>query len=345
MKLLRTFASAVSMAFAVTLLMTSCCSSLAHLVDPRDAVPHATIRYAPPAARYEVGTEHAMWRDDARNRTVPITIYHPLHAGGALPLVIFSHGIGEDRDSYSYLGRYLAARGWMVVHVTHYGTDKSVLQQGYLKLYRATKNPENWRARALDVSFVLDRLERGDAAPLIGAPIDFKRVAVAGHSAGAYTAFAVAGLQLTGGNFRDRRVGSIVAISMPKLNGVVAPNGYDAVTIPVLDLTGTCDTSLLYRTFPRDRRVPFESTHNDNQLLITIEGVSHDVTSAELGAGADPKQLGRQSQISMIVEAFIDATLQNDDAARRWLYDGGAVAPDVAVERRGGAAPVQSRSK
>ena len=83
------------------------------------------------------------------------------------------------------------------------GTDRAVLERGYRHLYRAVKQKENWVNRPLDVTFVLDRL---------GA----KEAAIVGHSAGAFTAFAVAGLRMNDGTLRDRRIRAAVAMSMPR---------------------------------------------------------------------------------------------------------------------------------
>jgi predicted dienelactone hydrolase len=185
------------------------------------------------------------------------------------PVVIFSHGIGEDRDSYVYFGRALAAFGFIVVHLTHAGTDKAVLKKGYWKLYKATKQPEHWRNRPFDVSFVIDQLiKRPD--------IDADRIAVAGHSAGAFTAFVLAGVRGPNGeSARDDRVRAIVAMSMPRIDGL----SYDDIRVPALNITGTCDSSIIYRTRPKDRRIPFEQTHSLHQYLVTIEGVNHNTFS------------------------------------------------------------------
>lgn len=222
-----------------------------------------------PSSSYAVQESSAVWRDERRSRDVPVRIYAPAGAIGHLPVVIFSHGIGEDRDSYTYFGRALAAAGFIVVHPTHAGTDKAILRRGYWKLYQATKNPENWRNRPFDVSFVIDQLStRPD--------IDMNRIAVAGHSAGAFSAFAVAGARGPNGESAlDERVRAIIAMSMPNIDGL----SYEDIRVPALNMTGTCDSSLIYRTGPRDRRVPFEQAHAPNQYLVTIEGVNHNTFS------------------------------------------------------------------
>lgn len=276
------------------------------------SLPKMPAKSAPlpiPAVADGVTEERHVWHDARRQRDVPVTLYLPPQPRTKSPVVIFSHGIGEDRDSYTYLGRGLAARGFLTVHITHAGTDKAVLKRGYRALYRAVKQKENWIARPLDVTFVLDQLAtRADA--------DLARVAVVGHSAGAFTAFAVAGLRTAeGATMRDPRVKVIVPMSMPKMDGVVGPDGYDAIDIPVLNLTGTRDTSLIYRTFPRHRRIPFESTHATRQFLITLQGVTHNTFSNVTDRHHD--------LIVELTAAFLRAWLNDDEAARAWFAEAG----------------------
>ncbi|HUR80268.1 MAG TPA: alpha/beta fold hydrolase [Thermoanaerobaculia bacterium] len=281
----------------------ACCASLPKLPAKRTAFP------APRAIRDAVPERSEIWHDAKRNRDVPVKIY-----GDSGPIVIFSHGIGEDRDSYAFLGRALARHGFRAVHITHAGTDRAVLKRGYRFLYRAVKQKENWVNRPLDVSFVLDKL---------GA----KEAAIAGHSAGAFTAFALAGLRMTDGSLRDPRIKAAVAMSMPRIDGAVAPGGYDAVEIPVLSLTGTCDTSLLYRTFPRHRRIPFEQAHD--AYLVTIDRVNHD-TFVE-----------GDERVTAITIAFLRAWMMNDADARAWFEESGSAeigGVRISVERKREAA-------
>ena len=232
---------------------------------------------------------------------------------GSHPVVIVSHGIGENRDSYEYLGRALAAAGFLAVHVTHAGTDREVLEKGYLHLYRAVKQKENWVNRTLDISFVLDQLASDPRA-------DLGRVAVAGHSAGAFTAFSIAGLRVTGEEaaLRDERVKVIVPMSMPRMDDIVPPGGYDAIDTPVLNITGTCDASLLYRTFPSHRRLPFEDTRGTGHYLVTLERVNHDTFSS---TSDDP----HHALIADITIAFLRGFLLEDAGARQWFDDAGSM--------------------
>jgi predicted dienelactone hydrolase len=220
-------------------------------------------------------------------------------------VVIFSHGIGEDRDSYAWLGRALAEHGYVAVHVTHAGTDKAMLRRGWWQLYKATQQRENWIRRPRDVSAVIDELAKRD-------DVDMSRIAVAGHSAGAFTALAIAGMQAgSGESFRDPRVKAAVAMSMPKLGDVIPPGGYDTIAIPVLHMTGTRDWSLVWRTLPRDRRIPFERTHATRQYLVTLRGVGHNTFSNE----NEPAH----ALMARLVIDFLDAELNGRDWSPRDL--------------------------
>lgn len=114
----------------------ACCASLPRMPPKRIAFPS----FAP--TTNEVTERSEIWHDEKRNRDVPVKIY-----GDRGPVVIVSHGIGEDRDSYAYLGRALARHGFRAVHITHAGTDRAMLERGYRHLYRAVKQKENWVAR------------------------------------------------------------------------------------------------------------------------------------------------------------------------------------------------------
>lgn len=68
------------------------------------------------------------WFDEDRERAVPIRLYQPCEATVTTPspLIIFSHGIGQSRLCYSYLGLYWASHGLASLHVQHVGSDRSI---------------------------------------------------------------------------------------------------------------------------------------------------------------------------------------------------------------------------
>lgn len=307
----RSVSSLVAAIFA-----SACCTSLPRVPSKQWPEPNAT------HSASEVTVTTASWNDARRNRAVPVRIYTPV-GQSSHPVVLFSHGIGEDRDSYRYLGEALAASGFTAVHITHAGTDRAMLERGYRHLYRAVKQKENWLNRVIDVSFVLDQLASNPRA-------DLGRVAVAGHSAGAFTAFAAGGLRTAeGSTLRDPRVKVIVPISMPRLEGIVPSDGYDGIHIPVLNMTGTCDASLLYRTLPRHRRAPFEQTAATGHYLVTIEGANHD-TFSRVSDRHHPL-------VATLMTWFLRGFLLGDPDARAWFDSAGRATvsgTELTVERK-----------
>ena len=134
------------------------------------------------------------WNDAARSRSVPAKLYLPTapYKPGALPLVVFSHGIGGSRDGYSYLGSYFAANGYASLHVQHVGSDRQLWFGNPLSLvFRLTQAAQEVEAldRVKDVKFALSRL----LAEPVGSSINAQRLVAAGHSYGANTTMLLAG--------------------------------------------------------------------------------------------------------------------------------------------------------
>src|SRR3954453_8460143 len=87
------------------------------------------------------------WVDSKRGRPVPVKIYFPQSGPGPFPVILFSHGMGGNRDGYEYLGRHWASHGYVSVHVQHLGSDNSVWGHtpwhGMEKMMRAATNAQN----------------------------------------------------------------------------------------------------------------------------------------------------------------------------------------------------------
>lgn len=272
-----------------------------------------------PPVSGELQTGTAELLDSARSRTIPIRI-RALASIGKAPIVVLSHGMGESRETSDWLAEEWAGRGYFVVSLTHAGSDRTVLEeQGILGIIAATKDPETWRNRPLDVTVVLDAIERRDPAVPMVERADMNRVAVAGHSAGAFTAAALAGLPEGDiARLADRRVDAIIAMSMPKLGEVVPAHAWSRIDVPALHVTGTLDFSIQYLTFPRHRRVPWENAAaRGDQYLVTLCGATHSTYS-----NPEPESDGRGRRLHRAVRGitslFLDAYLRGDgNAAER----------------------------
>lgn len=292
--------------------------------------------------------------DSSRGRRVPVRIYRPAgEAERALPLVVFSPGLGASREAYGYLGTNLAGRGFMVAMLTHPGSD-SVAWRAGLRADRgnwvpaALDDPANLENRPQDVSFVIDRLTRA------GSPfrVDPSRIGVAGHSFGASTAMAVGGMKVDLGDtagsprsFTDPRVGAVVAMS-PQGTGTmgIAPGAWDGFETPVMLLTGTRDQAPGGRP-TRWRRTAFDQISSADRYLVTLIGATHltfggrGAVTAEKGAGTDHSvsdylgdlrealPAGARSRthhvrvIDALVCAFFDNYLNDRDEAGNWLRE------------------------
>ncbi|RYP33185.1 hypothetical protein DL766_003617 [Monosporascus sp. MC13-8B] len=115
-------------------------------------------------------------------------------AGDGLAIVLLSHGLGPSNwlsslDGYAPLAEFWAAHGFVVVQPTH-------LDSAFLG--GAGDAPAGreffWRSRARDLGRVLDELDAVEAAvPGLAGRLDRARVAVAGHSFGAWAASVLLG--------------------------------------------------------------------------------------------------------------------------------------------------------
>ena len=105
------------------------------------------------------------------------------------PLVVLSHGTGGSAIMMMWLGKHLAAHGYIAAAVNHHGNtaaEKAMEPQGFL-LY--------WE-RARDLSLVIDSVL---ADPLFRDKVDTDSIGAAGFSLGGFTV-----IELAGGRFNQR---------------------------------------------------------------------------------------------------------------------------------------------
>jgi predicted dienelactone hydrolase len=286
------------------------------------------------AADSKVGTIDEDWVDAARGRTVPVRIDEPKEFSGPRPIVIVSHGLGGSRDGLAYFGRALAADGYVVVHLQHVGSDESVWKGKDAKTaqaaLKAAASPQQFQARIVDVKFAIDELQRRNKQtdwPLHGR-LDLSRIAMAGHSFGAITTQAICGQTLPSGkSSADPRVKAGIALS-PSPPGGGDPHGpFVGIHIPMLFITGTKDDAPAFASKVKaaDRRSPFDAAVHSNRYLIILDGADHMVFNGPTRFGSvDPKLADQWLElVGKASAAFLDATLLDDAAKRKYLDDGG----------------------
>jgi len=249
-------------------------------------------------------------RDHSRERSVPIDLYWSEDTQG--PLVVLSHGFGADRRFLAYLAEHLASHGLTVVAVEHPGSNVSALTavpstsengpatEPANRILPATEFID----RPLDISFVLDRMERLNYYSYsLRGRINLEDVAMVGHSLGGYTALALAGapldlrqlntacqqlnpasfspadwlqcaaldLNVERANLRDPRITQVVAIN-PLTGLLFGEDGLSQVRQPLLMIAGTHDQ---VTPIAAQQLKPFAQVASPDKYLATVVGGTH----------------------------------------------------------------------
>jgi dienelactone hydrolase len=293
--------------------------------------------YAEPGP-YTVKALEGVWHDGARSRDVPWLVRLPEGHPGAAPLVIFSHGLGGNRNNAVYYSEHLASHGYVVAHVEHPGTNTDSLRgdfrggQGggidYQALGQAAASPKAAIDRFRDIPYALDQLTAMTAAegPFKGL-IDMARVGMSGHSYGAVTTQAMAGQVYPLGSLGEPRFKAFLPMSPSGDRRGDNARAFSGFTRPIFFMTGTEDSVKVPGTNPDplDRQKPFQFTPAATPAVqLVFNGGDHMIFS-----GPSPLRPPRPTDepyrtlIKAGALAFWDAYLKGDDAALHWLRDGG----------------------
>lgn len=190
--------------------------------------------------------------DPSRQRTIPVRVRMPETYAGQAPVILFSHGLGGSVEAGTLFAQEWARAGFLVVHVQHPGSDRSVWQRqpdGLGKL-KAAAGGRQLQDRVTDMGKVADAVAAGMkvGACNLGQG-DAARMGAAGHSFGAHTVLALAGQDFgprgaAGRNPRFRAVAALSPMS-PGTDAANAPAAFGGIRIPVLTATGSADGSPL----------------------------------------------------------------------------------------------------
>ncbi len=279
-------------------------------------------------------------RDTSRaGRALPIKAFLP-EGTDALPVLVFSHGAGGSRDGNFAQAHHLASHGFAVLAIEHTGSNTPRLLEGgryMVNLQAMTRDAAEVLGRPRDVSFALDRAAQWQADhPQLRTRLDLTRIAVAGHSFGAYTALSVCGARpvldwLTpavapgsglGPDLSDPRVRVCIALSP---QGPGAPffgeTSYASIDRPVLAITGSRDEQ--QGAPPSNRRRYFELVPPGGQVFIWLNNADHNAFSDSSGSGrrglASPSRADAQPLVRAAMLLFLDQHLRGNGSAEASL--------------------------
>lgn len=265
--------------------------------------------------------------DAARQRDIPISISHSARRM-RMPVILFSHGLGGNRQGPDYLKRWWTARGYVTVFLQHPGSDDAIWRDTppgeRMAALRAAATPAQLYARMRDVVAVLDALALWQAA---GNPrplderMDLNRIGLAGHSFGARTAQAVAGQRLPPaipGAWPDPRIKAALILS-PSAPALATPaEAFGQVAIPWMLMTGTHDASPIG---PQpDRLGVYPALPPGRKYELVLDQAEHSVFGdAALPGDHLPRNPNHARAIKSLSAAFWDSTLGQNPAATAWL--------------------------
>ena len=133
--------------------------------------------------------------DASRDRTYPAELAVPQDfdtLSGPIPVVVISHGLGDRPQSFLDIANHLASHGLVVALPEHIGSNYALQQALLSGLASESFRAQEFIDRPLDVSFLLDELERRNATAF-GGKLNLDRVVAVGHSFGGYTVLALGG--------------------------------------------------------------------------------------------------------------------------------------------------------
>ena len=291
---------------------------------------------AAPVCCAEVAVATYTLHDTARGRDIPLKAYYPV-SGGAYPLIIFSPGYGGSRDGYRYLAQGWAAAGYVVILLSHAGTDTAAIRaHGARELRDPSASTELFAKiaqRPADVWQLIDSLKTVTAGmPGLAGKFDIAHIGMAGHSMGAGTTLYLAGAVMTlpdgsTRRFADPRLKAFIAISPqgPSEEGFTE-HSWDVIHAPVLIMAGSHDQGV-HGEPASWRLAPYAHLPAGDKYEVVVEGANHFSFTDHIGGlaglwtrrGETADADAIHAQVLRDTLLFWDAYLKADTAALRQL--------------------------
>lgn len=292
--------------------------------------------------------------DRRRDRSFPADIYLP-NIKAPAPVIVISHGLGSDRTSFVYLAQQLASYGFAVAVPEHPGSNADQLRALLAGRENEVVEPSEFINRPLDVKYLLDELQRIDAAnPSI--QLNLQQVGAIGQSFGGYTVLALAGASLnmkqlktncvnlnetlnaslllqcralelpqSQYNLRDPRIKAAIAIN-PVTSSIFGQAGLSQVKIPIMIVSSSAD-----KVAPAlaEQIQPFSWLTTPEKYLALLQGGTHFSTLGETNPATDPVPIPRQvigpepalarRYLRALSVAFLQTYIANEPQYRPYL--------------------------
>jgi predicted dienelactone hydrolase len=221
----------------------------------------------------------------------------------AIPVIVISHGLGDERESYEYLASYLARRGFAVATLDHPGSNNRQIDRLLSGLSPNVIDDREFLDRPADVSALIDEIQQFSInSREYRWRLDTQNVGLIGQSFGGYTALALAGATFNSDTLatacepqpiylnpslllqcqaatvaspppplEDDRVQAILAVN-PVGRGIFGPTGFEAIDLPVMIMAATGDT--VAPALP-EQIEPFSWLQTDDRYLVLASGTTH----------------------------------------------------------------------
>lgn len=298
-----------------------------------------------------------------KTRSFPIDLYLPEASQTPQPVVVISHGLNSDRQSYAYLAEHLASYGYGVIVPEHPGSNKKRLQSLFEGFGQDVSEPVEFLDRPLDIQFLLNAVQQlVNADPQLQDRLDLQNVGIIGQSYGGYTALAVAGASLNFGQMRqdcaqnldttlnmslvlqcqalrlpdapyklaDPRIKAAIAIN-PFTSSIFGAKSLAQIQVPTLIVTGSAD---VVAPAVAEQIQPFGALTTPQKYLALIQNSTHFSTIApsrgEVASIADfqgvegPSPDLARNYLKALSLTFLQRYLRNQLADQALLSPAGA---------------------
>lgn len=284
--------------------------------------------------------------DLRRARTFPVDLYLP-NTNGLAPVIVISHGLGSDRQTFSYLAKHLASYGFAVAVPEHPGSNAQQIQALINGLANQVTSPTELADRPLDIKFMLDELKRE-----FGNRLNLQQVGILGQSLGGYTSLALVGAKINyqqlekdcspssdslnlsllvqcraleqpfSNELQDSRIQAAIAIN-PIGSSIFGQAQFAQIKTPLMLVSGSDDT--VAPALPEQIQ-PFTWLTTPNRYLALIKGGTHFSTLVDTTGAIPipPNAIGpypevAQDYMKALSVAFFKTYIANDSSYQTYL--------------------------